>query len=73
MNFWSGFWGLPVWFTMLWLSAGMAGVFVVISELTNRKMSITKAGVVFDRLRPKREGFWFWRREGKKKTPLEEA
>ena len=73
MNFWQGFWSLPIWFTMLWLSAGMVGIFTVIYELANRKLSITKAGVTFDRLKPKKDGFWFWRREDKKKTPLEDA
>lgn len=71
--FWNGFWNLPIWFTMVWLSAGMVGIFVVIYELANRKLSITKTGVTFDRLKPKKEGFWFWRREDKKKVPLEDA
>ena len=73
MGFWQGFFTLPLWFIMLWLSAGMIGGFVVIYELSNRKLSITKAGVTFDRLRPKREGFWFWRRENKKTVPLEDV
>lgn len=71
--FWNGFWNLPIWFTMVWLSVGMVGIFVVIYELANRKLSITKTGVTFDRLKPKKEGFWFWRREDKKKVPLEDA
>lgn len=72
-SFWEGFFQLPMWFIITWLSIVMIGIFMAIYELANRKMSITKAGVTFDRLRPKRDGWLFHKREQKKKVPLEEG
>ena len=73
MGFWEGFYQLPLLFVMAWLSAGMVGIFLIGRELINRKLSISKTGVTFDRLKPKKDGWLFWRREAKKKIPISEV
>jgi len=60
MNFWEGFWQLPIWFTMGFLSILEFGILFVVWELAHRKMSITKEGITFDRLSTIRGILWQW-------------
>jgi len=54
MEFWKGFFALPEWFVMVFLSILLVGFIFVINELANRKMKISKEGFMFDRLREKK-------------------
>jgi hypothetical protein len=57
MSFWELLSQLPYWFQMGFLSGLLIGFLFVLNELTNRKMRISKEGVMFDRLRDKKSLF----------------
>lgn len=60
MNFWEGFYTLPEWFIMLFLSFLLLGILFVLYELSNRKMKISKEGITFDRMKEKKPFLLQW-------------
>lgn len=70
MSFWEFLSGLPEWFQMGFLTGILLGFLFVLNELANRKMRISKEGVMFDRLRDKK-GFLLQILEFRHKTKKE--
>lgn len=60
MSFWEFLSGLPEWFQMGFLTGLLLGFLFIINELANRKMRISKEGVMFDRLRDKKSFLLQW-------------